>query len=1172
KDALVGEAKAAEQLGLTDTINQTALMLAAASRNDPLGLMQAADVLFDQGQYGGAAGLYRQAISEANRQISESADERIDESPLTTHHSPLTIHGWMRLGFCHFQLSQQNATQRDENLRQAIEAYERAIDALQSTVDNLQSAMGDLNNARYHAAVAHQLLGEYEPALKLFEKVVETDEREQFRPPSLLALGELYEKEKRYDEAIRAYEGASLSLKEPKGVALALQRIGEISRLLGKYDTAIHSYQELLKRYPQSEYAPAAQYFIGVCYADAENKNIDLALAAYERVIQNYPDSELAIDAYWNAATLSDQRGNKSKAFHYAEQIIDRYAPSKDAHAQEIVYSARNLTSNLLLADATLHPNGAAILTQQLTAIASAPEATPEARANAYFELGNLHANAKDYQSAQVDYQNAKQASTSDELRTKIGYRETTLHFALGAYTKAVETGLETLQKINQSTGHQSPVTSHLYYLIGQSQMELNQIDAAAEAFQQAIGVATDRATMPEIKPFSYFYLGQIHERRGQTDQAIAEYQVVLSTIEASPNDPKAKEIRTEAARHLARIYENGEMSKSANEQMSKSVNGQSDPSPTHHSQVRQVEESRSKTGQPHPPTHQQALELYAQVIAADVNPRLTAEAIYRRGLIYQRADEPDKAMAEFSQLVNRFSKTSDAEIKAMVEDAILRLPKLSGSSGDVDAAIKTAKAALQLAQNKADPLLLAQAQFQLASLYYQSGDKKQHQSAVKLFKEAYTNALKSKDIQPSATALINAAMFQAGQAAYQSGDPQGAIHPPPAPPGRGGGGGEGGEGEESPNAIETLINAAMFQAGQAAYQSGDPQGAIQPLEDFIRRFPEDEKANAAYEYLAWSYFTVADKTQSEKDRRTRFRSAAEAFDQLVARNVNPEKTPEWMYQSAQALTLAGETAKAAVAYQKLVETYPTHALAEASLYTVGGMQFASKQYDEALKTYQRVVEQYPGGEWVDESLYAIGAAYDALKQGEKAVQAYQAVIERFPNQPVAANAQANIGHYYFNHNAYARALEAYNKLTPKNFPGMEAKLQNDVTHWRVDTENIMAETPYKEAVASLTKADTGAETPSDEEKKYALTAIGQFEKLIKDYPNSAYIDHALVSIGTAYEIRSEWEDALSAYSRLAARHQKTPTDANLQKLLDYAQGRTQAIKVFLLQKEKFGK
>ena len=192
KDALMGQAKAASQLGQKETVSQTAESLAEVSRGDSIGLTQAADLFFDMKKYRSASDLYRQAMS------LENADDK------------LLAHGWMRLGFSHFQLAQQD-TGQVENLQQAVEAYDKAIIHLKSVINNqqslidapenlrqpqsaietsfkLQTSILNLNNARYHAAVAHKLLGEDEKAVERFEQVIEEDKTESLGHKASLCL------------------------------------------------------------------------------------------------------------------------------------------------------------------------------------------------------------------------------------------------------------------------------------------------------------------------------------------------------------------------------------------------------------------------------------------------------------------------------------------------------------------------------------------------------------------------------------------------------------------------------------------------------------------------------------------------------------------------------------------------------------------------------------------------------------------------------------------------------------------------------------------------------------------------------------------------------------------------------------------------------------------------
>jgi TolA-binding protein len=64
----------------------------------------------------------------------------------------------------------------------------------------------------------------------------------------------------------------------------------------GDFQSAIETYQELLKAYPDSPLAYKAQFLIGFVYSenlkDQENAKIN-----YQKVIHDYPDCDLADDA-----------------------------------------------------------------------------------------------------------------------------------------------------------------------------------------------------------------------------------------------------------------------------------------------------------------------------------------------------------------------------------------------------------------------------------------------------------------------------------------------------------------------------------------------------------------------------------------------------------------------------------------------------------------------------------------------------------------------------------------------------------------------------------------------------------------------------------------------------------------------------------------------------------
>ena len=62
-----------------------------------------------------------------------------------------------------------------------------------------------------------------------------------------------------------------------------------------RYADAAESFQSFLDRYPTSEYADNAQYWLGESYY--VTRNYDIALKAFEDLMDNYPDSPKVADA-----------------------------------------------------------------------------------------------------------------------------------------------------------------------------------------------------------------------------------------------------------------------------------------------------------------------------------------------------------------------------------------------------------------------------------------------------------------------------------------------------------------------------------------------------------------------------------------------------------------------------------------------------------------------------------------------------------------------------------------------------------------------------------------------------------------------------------------------------------------------------------------------------------
>jgi tol-pal system protein YbgF len=91
----------------------------------------------------------------------------------------------------------------------------------------------------------------------------------------------------------------------------------------GDYKNAGSSFADFLRRYPDSGYAAAAQYWLGNTYfAQRDYRN---AIAAQQTVIKNYPESAKASDAMLNMASCYTELKEKPAARKTLEALIAQY-------------------------------------------------------------------------------------------------------------------------------------------------------------------------------------------------------------------------------------------------------------------------------------------------------------------------------------------------------------------------------------------------------------------------------------------------------------------------------------------------------------------------------------------------------------------------------------------------------------------------------------------------------------------------------------------------------------------------------------------------------------------------------------------------------------------------------------------------------------------------------
>src|SRR5437762_1435229 len=184
-----------------------------------------------------------------------------------------------------------------------------------------------------------------------------------------------------------------------------------------------------------------------------------------------------------------------------------------------------------------------------------------------------------------------------------------------------------------------------------------------------------------------------------------------------------------------------------------------------------------------------------------------------------------------------------------------------------------------------------------------------------------------------------------------------------------------------APGDEEISGNAAeLFQIGQTAEKEGDTKRAIRVYKTLVRRHPKDALAAGALY-----------RTAELQEQLHLYVAAAGSFSQLVEKYPNSAHFDE-----------------AIEAQFRIGEIYLT-----GKKLRFLGIPYASS-LDRAVTIFANVVRTAPYGKYTARAQFDIGLAREKQGANDAALQAYQAVVDKFPNEPVAVDAQYQIGYIWF--------------------------------------------------------------------------------------------------------------------------------------------------------------
>src|SRR5712691_1509160 len=303
----------------------------------------------------------------------------------------------------------------------------------------------------------------------------------------------------------------------------------------------------------------------------------------------------------------------------------------------------------------------------------------------------------------------------------------------------------------------------------------------------------------------------------------------------------------------------------------------------------------------------------------------------------------------------------------------------------------------------------------------------------------------------------------------------------------------------------EPGIASIIFKAGEKA--------------KFVPPGEEEISGNAA------ELYQIGQKAEQDGDKKRAIR----AYKSLVKRHPKDALAPTALFRAAQLQEQTRQYTPAADSYLQLVERYASSAHFDEAIegqFRVGEIFLNGKKLrvlgipiasalDRAVAVFANVVRTAPYGKYTARAQFDIGMAREKQGANDAAVQAYQAVVDKFPNEPVAVDAQYQIGYIWFTaaQTGTKDAAAATNAKTafqdflfhyPKSEKAAQARANLDILE-------------HKQTANSYTVAKFY------DKQKYYRAAVIYYNEVIRQQPGSQESNQAKKRID---QLRAKFGDA----------------------------------------------
>ena len=320
----------------------------------------------------------------------------------------------------------------------------------------------------------------------------------------------------------------------------------------------------------------------------------------------------------------------------------------------------------------------------------------------------------------------------------------------------------------------------------------------------------------------------------------------------------------------------------------------------------------------------------------------------------------------------------------------------------------------------------------------------------------------------------------------------------------------------------------ARFNHAKLQLDQNNGTDAVKELTGFLKQYPNSKFENEANELVSEAYFAS-----------NNYPAAIAYIEGLKRRTPKINATYQRLTYNQGVNDFNAERYQQAVANLDKSLKFPVdNDLQQAAQFWKAESYSAGKQYDTAIPLYASVAK-VGAGEYPIRSLYALGYAYFNKKDYTRALPYFRDFVSKGPpDKEQLLDATLRLADVYFANKQYENAIRYYDQAIAQNAADKDyAAYQKAVilsyvgrdAEAKAQFDQVQRQFPNSRFVdeALLQKANV------DFEKGAYQVAIQEYTKLIQDKPNSALLPAALLRRAIAYGNLQQYDPAVADYKRI---------------------------------------